>query len=249
MVKKKKSLLRKNSPKAQVVKRNKFLRSQGSELPSRGQTEVAEAVIDPVAADDAQAIRIEVADEDPVAVRIDIQTANVDPFEEPLTGGQKVADDGVDHHPGSRRLLVLSKKSLLLVPGLAGRIVDRGLANQVPLRFSAILGEGLPVIPVLIVEQALVAGNLAVDLENRERKDGDEDVRVLALLECRLGERNFGKSGELLLRGIDPEVLDCFLDAEVVAAHDLAAALLACRRLEASVLDQPHHFRGKIVAL
>lgn len=160
-----------------------------------------------------------------------------------------MADDRVDHHSGSWRLLVLGEKGPLLVPGLAGRVVDRGLADQTPLRFSAILGKGLPVVPVLIVEQLLVAGDLAADLENREWEDGDENMRVLTFLKRRLGERNFGKSGELLPRGVNPEVLDRFLDAEIVAPRDLAGALLACRRLEATVADQPHHFRGKVVAL
>ena len=109
-----------------------------------------------------------------------------------------MADDGVDHHPGSRRLIVLGEKGLLFVPGLAGRVVDWGLADQVPLRLSAILGEGFPVVPVLIVEQALAAGDLAADLEDRKREDGDENVCVLALLERRFGERDFGESGELL---------------------------------------------------
>jgi len=160
-----------------------------------------------------------------------------------------MADDGVDHHPGSRRLVVLSEEGLLLVPGLAGRVVDRGLADQMPPCLPAILGKRLLVVPVLVVEQALIAGNLATDLENREREDGGEDVRVLALLEHRLGERDFGKGGGLLPRWIDPEVPDRFLDAEVVTAHDLAGALLAGRRFETSVPDHPHHFHGGVVAL
>jgi len=42
---------------------------------------------------------------------------------------------------------------------------------------------------------------------------------------------------------------DRFLDAEVVAPHDFLGTLLACRRLEATVADQPHHFHGEVVAL
>jgi|SRR3989338_5002886 len=42
---------------------------------------------------------------------------------------------------------------------------------------------------------------------------------------------------------------DRFLDAEVVAPHDFLGALLVCRRLEATVADQPHHFHGEVVTL
>jgi len=119
----------------------------------------------------------------------------------------------------------------------------------VPLRFSAIFGEGFPVVPVLVVEQALVAENLAADLEDRERENRCENVRILALLERRFRERDFGKSGELLPRRIDPKMPDRLLDSEVVAPHDLAGALLACRSFEATVADQPHHFHGEVVAL
>jgi len=49
--------------------------------------------------------------------------------------------------------------------------------------------------------------------------------------------------------GIDPEVLDGFLDAEEVASHNLTGTLLAGRGFKAAVLNQPDHFRGKVVAL
>jgi len=76
---------------------------------------------------------------------------------------------------------------------------------------------------VAVEELAL---DLATDVEDRHREDGDEDVGVLAGLQRLLGKRNFGQGGGLRSRGVDPEVLDRLLDAEEVPAHDLAGALL-----------------------
>jgi len=68
---KEKSLLRKNSPKAQGVKRNKPSRPQGSELPSgRNTQEAAAARAIPEVGADVETPRIEDADEDTDAVRV-----------------------------------------------------------------------------------------------------------------------------------------------------------------------------------
>ncbi len=144
-----------------------------------------------------------------------------------------MADDGVDHHLSRGHFVVLADECLLFGPVLGERVVNRGLADQLPGDFTVLLSEGLFVIPVLLVKRL---GVLAPDLENREREHSHEDVRVFGLLEHCLGERNLRKSGELSAGRVDAEVFDGFLDTEEVLAHDFAGAFLADRRFNASIL-------------
>ena len=198
---------------------------------------------------DAGTVGAEATDDDPAAVRIHIRTANVDFLEQAFARRKKMSDDRVGHRPGSWRLLAQSEESLLFRPRLAGRVRDRRLADELPLCLALVLGEGLLIVPILLVEQALALGNLPFGLKDREGEHRDENVRFLALLERRLAERNLRKGCGLLPRGVYPEVADRFLDTEHIASHDLTGTLLARRRFESSVADEPHHFRGKVVTL
>jgi len=160
-----------------------------------------------------------------------------------------VADDRVDHHLCRGRLLALVEQTLLSVPGLRGRVEHRGLTDQAPSGLTPVLGEGLFFVTGVRVIVEELALDLATDIEDRHREHGDEDVGVLHGLQHFLGERNLGQGGGLGSRGVDPEVLDRFLDTEEVPAHDLAGTLLRDRRFETAVLDQTHHLGGEIVTL
>ena len=224
------------------LRRREKIRAEGSMssvgLPSGGHTEGVVAAVAPEVAVDAETAGTEVADVDTVAVRVHTRTADVDFLEQPFSSREKVADDRVDHRAGSRRLLVALEQSLLFRPCLAGRVHDRRLPDELPLRLAFLLGEGLPVVPVLIVEQASgLCRDLAADLEDRELEDCSEHVSVAAGLKRRLGERDLGEDRELRRRGFHAEVLHRFLDAEEVLPHDLTGVLLARRRFEATVHD------------
>ena len=137
-----------------------------------------------------------------------------------------MADDRVDHHLSLRRFLVFREERLLFVPRLVRRVGDRDLADQLPTDLTLVLRERLLVVPGVVVAVEELALDLAANVEDRHREHGDENVRVLAGRELFLGERNLGEIGELLLRGVNPEVLDRFLDAEEVLAHDGAGLLV-----------------------
>ncbi len=204
----------KKSPEAQV-----------SELPSRGHPDEVDAAIDPEAVD-VQAARKEEADVDPVAERVDIRTPDVNVLEEPFAGGQEVADDRVDHHASFGRFLLVGEQRLLLVPGLAGRIRDGGLTDQMPCRLAVILRERLLVVPGILVAVEELALYFAADLDDRHREDDNEDVGVLALAEFSFCERDLSKCRELRSRWLHAEVPDRFLDAEEVLAHDFMGKFL-----------------------
>jgi len=221
---------------------------KGSRITASEQTQHRCYVVTAVApeAADAETALIEVTDEDVATARVEIHATNVDVLEQTLSGGEEVADHGVNHDPSGGRLLVFRQEGLLLVPRLRRRVGDRCLADQLPADLAFVLGERLLVVPVLVVEQGL--GRLlgdATNIEKRERERCDENVRVLGGDERLFGERHFGEIRELLLRGVHPEVLDRFLDTEVVLAHDLAGELLARRRLVAAVDHQPCDVRDE----
>ncbi len=214
-------------------------------LPSRGETEVRDAATIAPAAD-AQPKGTELTDEDTEAVRIEVGTPHVAILEKPLVGVQVVTHDGIDHHLGSRRLVLVGEKSLLLLIGLVGRVVDRRFLDEIPSHVSTILGEVLVVIPVLVVED--LGGHLATNVDDGEWEDGDENVGVLLPFELRFGERNLGEEDELSSRGIDPEVLHRLFDTEEVLSHDAPCHFLARARLETSVFDEPHHLHGEVIS-
>ncbi len=218
---------RKNFAEAQVFKRCKLSRVQGSLLPGTRQGDTVNAVV-VVPAVDKETLGVEAADVDTVTVRVEIDATNVDLLEQTFSSGKEVTDHGVNHNPSSRRFLVFREEGLLIVPCLRGRVGDGFLADQLPADFTLVLGERFFVVPVLRVKQGLVGLLLddATDVEDRQREYGDENVRVLTGREHFLAERNFGQVGELLLRGVNPEVFDRFLDAEEVLAHNLASELL-----------------------
>ena len=177
---------------------------------------------------DVEPVGIEVADVDTVTVRVEIDATNVDLLEQTLPSSEEVADHGVNHDPSSRRFLIFREECLLIFPCFRGRVGYRFLTDQLPPDFSLVFGEGLFVIPILRVKQrpvGLLLGDTA-DVEDRQREKCDKNVCVLAGLQHFLAERNFGESGELLLRDINPEVFDRLFDAEEVRAHDLAGELL-----------------------
>lgn len=218
---------RKNFAEAQVFKRCKLSRVQGSLLPGTRQAEEVNAEV-VVPAVDVETPGNEVADVDTVTARAEIDATNVDLLEQTFSSGEEVTNHGVNHNPSSRRFLIFREESLLIVPCLRCRVGDGFLADQLPADFTLVLGERLLVVPVLRVKQGLIGLLLddATDVEDRQREYSDENVRVLAGRKHFLAERNFGQVGELLLRGVNPEVFDRFLDAEEVLAHDLAGELL-----------------------
>lgn len=233
---------------AQGFKRDKPSRDQGSLLPGSGHPEAAAADAAPVVADE-QTLGTEEAHVDAVAVRDEIRTADVDVLEQTLASDEEVADDRVDHHLSLRRFLVFREERLLFVPRLVRRVGDRDLADQLPTDLAPVLRERLLVVPSIVVAVEELALDLATNVEDRHREHGDEHVGVLGSRKGLLGVRDLGEKSELLPRGVDPEVLDRFLDAEEVPSHDLAGAHLRGRRLEAAVLDQPHDLDAELVVL
>ena len=197
---------------------------------------------------DEQADGIEIADDDMEAIRTHIRAANVDLLKQPFASREEVADHCIDHHPRLRSFFVFGEQCLLVRPCLAGRVRDRCLSDELPLDLSAVFGEGLLVVPILAVKKTF-ALNLAADLEDREREHRNENMGVFALFEDRFGEGNLRKSGQLLSRGVHSEVLDRFLYAEHVPAHNLTGLSLARRWFESSIPDESHHFHGKVVTL
>ncbi len=95
-----------------------------------------------------------------------------------------------------------------------------------PTDFTAILGKGLLVVPGVLVAAEELVLDFVTDVEDRHREDGNKNVGVLGGTKHLLGERNLGQGDGLRSSGIDPEVLDRFLDTEEVPAHDLAGAVL-----------------------
>lgn len=189
---------------------------------------------------DGQTLGTEVADVDAVTVRVEIRTADVELLEEPFAGCQIVADDRVDHHLRFRRFLVFRQERLLLGPVLARRVLDRGLPDQLPADRALVHGERFLVIPVLRIEQGLVGMLLgdAANVEDRQAGNSDEDVRVFARDQHIFAPRDVPEIGEVALRQCYSEVLHRFLDAEHVAAHDLARSRLRSRGFVAVVQAQ-----------
>ena len=75
---------------------------------------------------------------------------------------------------------------------------------------------------------------LATDIQNGNREYRDQDVGLPESLENLLEERYLLQSRELLFRRTHTKVLDGFLDAKEVAAHDGASFILrACRHKSA----------------
>src|ERR1035437_1847697 len=193
-----------------------------SEFPSNRQPDATVAVVaDPAV--DVETAGIEDANDDTVNVQVERGRANVDALEQSFAGCEEVADDGVDHHLRRGRLLVLREECLLFAPGLSGRVIDRSLPNELPTDVALVLGEDLLVVPVLGVE---LVRRLTSNVENRHREHSDEDVGVLARGENFLTPRHFSEVSELLLRRVNSEVQNGFLDAEEIPAHDLAGTLL-----------------------
>ena len=109
----------KNFTKAQVFKRDKLSRVQGSLLPGTRQAdEDIAAVVAPAA--DVETPGIEEADVDTVTVRVETGRPNVNAFEESDTTNLEIGHDEPAHLGGVRHGLELGQKLVLLVPGFAG---------------------------------------------------------------------------------------------------------------------------------
>jgi len=136
---------------------------------------------------------------------------------------------------------------MLFAPCLRGGIGDGLLANQMPADFSLVRGERLLVVPVLSIEQSLVGELLhgAANVEDRQGERGDENVRVFAGTQHFLTPRNLGQERELLFRGVNPKMLDRFLNTEKVPPHDLASELLARGRFKTTIHHQTRHVRDE----
>ena len=113
-----------------------------------------------------------------------------------------------------------------------------------PVDFAMLPGKGLFVIPggLVVVETlalnfATISGSIA---EKPLRGHGYPSI------DRALPQRTESpKRAKLLAGRIDPEVFDGFLDTEEVLAHDFTGALLAGRRFETAVLNQPNHLCGR----
>ncbi len=233
--------------KVQRFKRIKVSRIQGSLLPGPGQTDVAVPIVVP-AADDVEPAGMEAAHAHASAIRVEVRTSDVGVLEQPNAFGEEIADDGVDQHTSCWCFLVAVEKRLLFIPRLRCRVVDRSLADQMPSDLALVLGERLLVVPCILVGVEELVLDPATEFADRQREGHNKDVCVLAGQEDFLGERHIGEIRELLLRGVDPEVLDRLFDAEDGDASGPCPGL-ARRGLEATVFDQSHHLRGEVVAL
>ena len=132
---------------------------QDSELPSRRDVLIVVADGIPVVTDTEDAIRTDVADVDTVAVQIHRRCTGIFSFDPPLTSGQKVANNRVDHHLSCGHF-VLAEECLLLLPVLRSRVVHWSLTNELPVDFAMLLGKELFIIPggLVVVEKLALDG-------------------------------------------------------------------------------------------
>jgi len=204
------------------------------QLPGRRQPEGAETDAIRVVVD-AETPRIEEADDDAVAVRAEIDTTDINIFEQPFPSSEEMANDGVNHRLSLQRFLIFREEHLLIVPRFVRRVGDWLFTNQSPTDLAFVFRELLVVIPGILVavEDRLI--DLATDIENRKLEDRNENVSIRALCEDFFAPRNFGQVGNLFFRGFDPEEFDRFLDTEKVPAHDPASFFLRRGQLESTV--------------
>ena len=190
-----------------------------AELPGGRHTDVAVAVGAPVVVD-AEPVLVEVPEVHPVAVGIHIRNPDVDRLEEAFVGLQVVDEDGLSQHAGTRHFLDLGEQLALVVPGHAGRIRHRGLANQVPAGLDLGRGELLALVPriTLGVEQRRLG---RPHLHEGDASTRHEDVRVPAGLEHLGADRHTLVQGGLDLLGHIPaeQPLEGVHTVEVVS-HD-----------------------------
>mgnify|MGYP007089694744 CR=1 FL=1 len=121
------------SLRKKISRRLKYSRgtSPQESLPGSRQPEAVVAVVIPVDVDE-EPVGIEEADEDTVTVRDETGSPNVDAFEESDTTNLKIGRDEPTHLGGVRHLLERGQKLALLVPRLAGRVLDGCLLDQEP---------------------------------------------------------------------------------------------------------------------
>lgn len=153
------------------------------------------------------------------AIGAHVRGTDVDRLEEALLGLQVAEQDGLGQHRSAGHRLVGSEECVLLVPGLAGGIRHRVLANQLPASLDLGRGEALSLVPRITLDVQQIRLNLP-DIHERQSAAHHEDVRICALLE------DFGRERHLVeqllgLRGqLDAEMALQGLDADEVAAHD-----------------------------
>ena len=245
----------KNFAEAQAFKRGKPSRDQESLLPGSRQPDDVMAV-DVVPVADEQTLGNEEADVDAVTDRDASARAHILLLEQTLPSVEEVSNDRIDHDICFRDLIDLGiEEILLLLPRLRLGIGNRRFADEVPFERTGRITHLVVVIPVLLVEHAMLgrklhARGLRPHADDRGRDIGDEDVAILALGEHFLGERNLGHVGELPFREGDAKVLLGFLDAEEVLAHDFAGFRLRDRGFVAVVVTQScHAWRNALIGI
>ena len=65
---------------------------------------------------DAQPIGVEAADADAMAARVHARSADIDVLKQAFTSVLVVADDRINHDPGTWRFVVLAEQCLLFTP-------------------------------------------------------------------------------------------------------------------------------------
>ncbi len=232
---------------AQVFKRDKPSRDQGSLLPGSGHPEAAEAEVVPVVAD-VQTPGIEAAHVDAVAARAETRRADVDAREQVGVANGLVGRHAPHHLGGVRGHLVVGQQSLLFVPVLRGRLRDRLLAKHDPASFGlVVLGERLLSIPaaflraevVLLEDANLEEGHGAVG-------SGDQHVAVVAApLEHLLRGHGVAELRELLVRVDDAlaRLHDVLGGNEILAEDGADQVVIRCLRGEA--LDSGEQVGGE----
>ena len=163
------------------------------------------------------------------AVRVDVAGADVDLLEQPLPRGEEVQDHRVDDLPHRGDLVDLAvDEPLLLAPALGEAAVDGDLADEPPASVFDSLGELLPLVPVLLVEQP--HASLRPHVEERDARVVLENV-----LATHLGGHSTDVGHELLgddlgllalaVGHLTEEALDLG-DTVEVGTHELTGFLL-----------------------